>query len=105
LGEAKFVTSTFVKETDYGPDRLRIFWTFADAKDDWQGPVQSAQMAFGGKDAVYKIYLMCGFGEGEEAPDASPAVEFAKEFMPVVNEKLFSAKFQEPEETEDTAPE
>ena len=93
-GELKpeWLTSSFKKEHPANPgveQRLRIFWSYSD-DGQWQGP-NLAKMFYGGRPALYKIYLICDATSGSAAAEDSPALDFAKMVMPKINQILFEA--------------
>ena len=90
--DPEFRTTTFNKpdELTGTSDRLRIFWTFTD-DGAWQSPA-SPKPAFGARDAMYKMYFITTAAQHRESPEDSPTLEFAEEFIPVVNKVLFGEK-------------
>ena len=82
----EFITATFLKSNVTEQQYQRVFWTFSN-DGTWLGP-DSAKRTFGTKPAVYKIYLIAA--EDDRKPfGESIIVDFAQEFMPVVNAVLF----------------
>lgn len=90
--DPEFRTATFAKpdELTGTSDRLRIFWTFTD-DGNWQSP-PSPKPAFGAREAMFKLYLITTAARRHESPEDSPALDFAEEFFPVINEILFREK-------------
>ncbi len=87
MQDPEFATAVFQKNKDVSPVGLRIFWTYS-YDGIWKGPTNSnwAKAAYGGRPAMYKIYLVA-----EPVPPAeSPCVEFVKELFPMINDLLFS---------------
>jgi hypothetical protein len=83
----EFTTATFRKEDTEGVNRRRVFWTYSD-DGKWLGP-SSAKTYFAGKLALCKVYLITNIGE-EEAVGDSPSIKFAKTFLPILNESMFT---------------
>jgi len=83
----EFLTALFVKETPVACQSLRIFWTYSD-DGTWKGP-KLAKAAYAGKSAIYKIYLIVDVSNRNESIEKSPSIDFAKEIMPLLNERLF----------------
>ncbi|MEM8680479.1 MAG: exosortase-associated EpsI family protein [Planctomycetota bacterium] len=79
----EFSTAVFSK-----PDNAqRVFWTYSD-DGSWYGPGSSniAKVKFGGRPALYKIYLI----GPPSSPEESVANDFAREVFPKVNSILFA---------------
>jgi hypothetical protein len=92
----EFTTARFRKENTEGVNRLRIFWSYSD-DGKWVGP-SWPKTHFAGKPALCKVYLITNIGEEEDVVD-SPSIEFAKTFLPILNEDMFI----EPAEVEQVA--
>jgi hypothetical protein len=86
---AGFLTSMFVKEEATGTLRLRILWGFTDS-GKWEGP-SWPERYYGGRPALYKVYLISNHGEAQKDLEMDDTVSFAKEFIPVVNAALFGS--------------
>ena len=89
--DPEFLTTIFRRENMHGKDEVRIFWTFSD-NGNWAGP-RNPKNEFGGRPAMYKIYLITDVGEAGDDIRSNPTTNFVKEFMPTINKILF----QEPE--------
>jgi hypothetical protein len=86
--QPEFRTATFTKTDETGrTDRLRIFWSFTD-DGTWLGP-SSPKPKYGTRDALYKVYFITKAALRQETPEDSPALDFARQFFPLVNEILF----------------
>jgi hypothetical protein len=84
----EFTTATFRKESTEGVNRLRIFWSYSnDGK--WLGP-SWPKTYFAGKPALCKVYLITNIDEEEDVVD-SPSIQFAKTFLPILNESMFTS--------------
>ncbi len=92
-GEVALLNSAFVKETPQGVERLRVFWAWS--KDgDWIAPEGDSRWALQGGDAWYKLYIISSEqsdGRASLQLDQSPCVKFARDFLPVAQDKLFNA--------------
>ncbi len=95
--EAEFRVARFVKEETTNVSRLRILWSYTD-DGNWQGP-KWPKPAFAGRPALYKVYLIRSLGEDVPKLSEDPAVEFAKQFIPIVNAALFSQSDQQATES------
>jgi hypothetical protein len=82
-------TGMFVAER--GPAQVcqRVFWTWfrptAEASKGWEAPGGNPRWYYGSARALYKMYFTTYAKDPKEAPADSVALEFAKEFMPLVN--------------------
>lgn len=85
--DAEFLTTTFMKTDATGQQRLRIFWAYSD-DGKWIGP-DVAKTYFAGRPALVKVYLISPAPEGE-VPEESPVLDFAKEFVPLLNSRVFA---------------
>jgi hypothetical protein len=103
----EFWTNTFIKEDSLGTSRVRVFWAWNSAsketagKLDWEAP-DHPRFYYGNDRALYKMYFSNTMGSATETADDSPAVRFAKRFLPVLNQALLT----DPEATapSETAP-
>lgn len=84
----EFRTATFTKHEVTGTDRLRIFWSFS-GDGTWKGPKRPKPM-YGVRPAMFKMYLITKAVLRRESPEDSASIDFAKEFIPVINEILFA---------------
>ncbi|MCA9241222.1 MAG: exosortase-associated EpsI family protein, partial [Planctomycetales bacterium] len=92
-GKAQFLTSSFEKR---GEMRQRVFWSWHKPSDsgpiDWvasTSPRDNRQM-YAGTPALFKLYFTTLQPQEETPPESSPANEFAKVFLPVINELILS---------------
>ena len=92
---AEFHTAVFLKADTSGGDvqRLRVFWAW-NADGTWESP-KFPRMKYGGRTPLNKIYFIAPSPASEQIEENS-AVEFAKEFLPVVTPLLFPANDEEP---------
>jgi hypothetical protein len=102
---AEFLTNTFVKEDPrVGASRVRVFWAWHSTSDDadgiieWEAP-DHPRYRYGNDRALYKMYFSTDMRNSTETADASPAVKFAREFLPVVNQALLGRASAAPSET------
>ncbi len=84
---SEFVTTTFNRETAFEQQHLRILWTFS-GNGTWEGPVR-AKIHFAGKSALFKMYLISPILKRDDSIEASPAKQFAEDFMPILTRVLF----------------
>jgi hypothetical protein len=82
-----FLWASFKKETEIETKDLRIFWSYTD-DGQWTSPKLAKQL-FARKPALYKVYLITQIEGRATELSKDPSVQFAKEFMPVVNDALF----------------
>jgi hypothetical protein len=82
----EFATAEFRKEKELTSSGLRIFWTYS-YDGSWEGPTSAnwAKASYGGRPAMYKIYLVAG----PVAPDESPCNDFVRDVFPKINGLLF----------------
>ena len=93
----EFETASFLRKTATEYQHQRVFWTFSD-DGIWLGPA-AAKAAFGMKPAMYKVYLI-NPADDSTSPEEDISVEFAREFMPVLDAVLFPAAASAEEEPE-----
>jgi Protein of unknown function (DUF3485) len=84
----EFCTALFEKtKENSGGTNLRIFWTYAhDGR--WRGPTW-AKVAFAGRPALYKIYVIIPVSPEKSAVGDTAIDEFAKAAFPIINPILF----------------
>jgi len=92
---ANFFTAKFSKETAMGVFDQRVFWTWFRPKTDSQEPVawiapKNLRTEIAAAPALFKLYFTTS-GESAEAMDKSVCLDFAREFLPVVNGLLAEA--------------
>ncbi len=85
----EFFTAIYRKE-DIRTNRLeRVFWAWSRPDTPgWSAP-DSPRMAFGGVQALYKMYFISPLVDRTETLDQNASIEFAKLFMPEVRKVLF----------------
>jgi hypothetical protein len=95
------LTNTFFREDSVTGRRLyRVFWAWYNTENEdhkgkavWEAPT-NARWYFGNTRALYKMYFTSVMREPGETAEQSAAVNFAKDFLPVVNNAL-SAVYDE----------
>ncbi len=85
--DPEFLTTVFRKEEALFSHHIRIFWGFSD-DGTWRGP-KSPKLAYAGRPALYKIYMITDLDEVGNDIEKNPTLEFAREFLPVINPILF----------------
>ena len=85
----EFLTARFVKrkQATSAEIPLQVFWSFS-YDGEWTA-VQSAKVAFAGRDALYKIYLINHLPSQEMRWQQVPSVKFIEECLPTINQYLF----------------
>ncbi len=85
----EFLTARFVKrkQATSAEIPLQVFWSFS-YDGEWTA-VQSAKVAFAGRDALYKIYLINHLPSQETRWQQVPSVKFIEECLPTINQYLF----------------
>lgn len=90
-----FYTNTFVKEDATGRSLKRVFWSWhkpaPDGKVEWKAP-KIVRWEFGNARSLYKLYFTSNMRDLGETTENSPCMKFAKEFLPVVDKALSTAK-------------
>jgi hypothetical protein len=84
---SEFNSKVFRKDSREGIETLRVFWAWA-VDRNWQAP-DNPRRTFPRVQALYKMYLISPVQSHDERPDQSPCVEFARVFMPQLNNALF----------------
>ncbi len=89
MEDPEFATAVFIKEEGMTSGGLRIFWTYSD-DGVWKGPTSSnwAKASYGGRPAMYKIYLVAQ----PVAANESPCNDFVRDLFPRINENLVSVR-------------
>jgi hypothetical protein len=85
---AEFLTSTFRKEEPGRVTHLRIFWSWS-ATGVWQGH-GNPRWTFANQPVLYKLYLVRQLTEADEDLESDPTNDFLHEFLPRLQEELFS---------------
>jgi hypothetical protein len=84
----EFWTGLFRQDQGLGVSNQRVFWTWflpqpGATELEWKAP-ESPRFTFGGARALFKLYFTAAAADESERPEESVALEFAKEFLPVV---------------------
>jgi cell division septation protein DedD len=87
-----FLTNTFFRDDITGRQLVRVFWSWYNTEANegkvvWEAP-QNARWYFGNTRALYKMYFTSAMRDQSETAEQSPCVQFAKEFLPVVDKAL-----------------
>jgi hypothetical protein len=91
--EVPFLTNTFFREDHLtGRQLYRVFWSWYNTETDgdkvvWEAP-SNARWYFGNTRALYKMYFTSVMRDPMETAEQSPCLQFAREFIPVVNKAL-----------------
>jgi hypothetical protein len=90
--EVPFFTNTFFREDASGRRLIRVFWTwYNSAKHDgkvvWEVD-SNPTWYFGNTRALFKMYFTSVMRDPSETAEKSPCLNFAREFMPVVEKAL-----------------
>lgn len=90
--QVPFLTNTFFRDDATGHRLIRVFWTWYntegnDGKVVWEAPT-NARWYFGNTRALYKMYFTSQMRDNMETSEQSPCLQFAKEFLPVVEKAL-----------------
>jgi hypothetical protein len=91
--EVPFLTNTFFREDHLtGRQIYRVFWSWYNTETNedkvvWEAP-SNARWYFGNTRALYKMYFTSVMRDPMETAEQSPCLQFAREFIPVVNKAL-----------------
>lgn len=86
----EFLTTVFFKEDPLRTHRIRVFWSFSD-DGAWRGP-RMPKPTYAGRSALYKLYLITDLDQASSAEiERNPTLEFVRQFLPILNQKLFPA--------------
>lgn len=92
--EVPFFTNTFFREDATGRQLIRVFWTWYNAgnknhegKVVWETPANPT-WHFGNTRALFKMYFTSPMRDTMETAEKSPCLNFAREFLPVVDQAL-----------------
>jgi hypothetical protein len=93
--QVPFLTNTFFREDSATGRRLyRVFWAWYNTENEdhegkvvWEAPT-NARWYFGNTRALYKMYFTSVMRDPGETAEQSAAVNFAHDFLPVVNNAL-----------------
>ena len=83
----EYLTALFQKENVMETHRIRIFWSFSD-DGTWRGP-RMPKPTYAGRPALYKIYMITELDESGGDIASNPTLDFAREFLPILNDVLF----------------
>lgn len=86
---AAFWTTRFVKDTDALPISAQTFWGWT-ATGAWQAP-RNPRWTFARYHTLYKLYVTAPAGHGEQPLDQSVAIEFMRQFLPILQQKVFAS--------------
>lgn len=90
----QFWTGVFETKQEFGTSYQRVFWTWFEPQAGesvaWVAP-KGARWYFGSSPALYKLYFTAVDPDDAQPADESLCLEFAKEFMPELNEVLKKA--------------
>jgi hypothetical protein len=92
--EVPFLTNKFFREDTTGRRLIRVFWTWYDAGNEKQpGKIvwevdSNPTWYFGNTRALFKMYFTSVMRDTSETAEKSACLNFAREFMPVVNNAL-----------------
>ena len=100
MPDNEVVHTVFSKATPTETSNLRILWTYS-TDGSWKSP-KLAKYTYGREDAMYKLYVIRNISDGVEIGD-DPTVQFAKEFLPILNQTLFPTGLQEQTVTAEAA--
>lgn len=87
---AEFKTNSFHMPGDETRE-LRIFWSFCRGDGQWVAPI-SEKFSLGDSPALYKIYVISEVPMNSEAMNAGACEQFLQDFLPELNEALFTPK-------------
>lgn len=87
-GAAAFRTALFEKERSAVPEGLRIHWAW-NAGRGWEAP-ENPRVAYAQDRVLYKLYVVRDASSeiGRPRSDTDVSLEFLRQFLPVVGEKL-----------------
>lgn len=83
---AYFWTGDFQKSNPDLASRLRLYWSWS-ADGSWQAP-QDPRFTFGGKSALYKLYLIQQVNDENAYRLEEMTKAFLKDFLPTLNQSL-----------------
>lgn len=97
---ATFWTAIFHKSSPIGTTANRVYWAWfkptlggnddGAATVDWIAP-SNPRFHFGSTRALYKLYFTAAAKDVDESPDDSVCLEFADQFLPILNDILAQA--------------
>lgn len=86
-GKSEFYTSVFTRESRESTERVRVLWSWNNAKG-WAAPAWP-KAAHAWTPALYKLYLISTVSNLTEKLTDNPAIQFAEEFVPILDKTLF----------------
>lgn len=86
----EFLMAKFRKAGASVPETIRVFWSWS-ATGSWQVP-SNTRIAFARHSALYKLYIVRDLTLPDEPIADDPVVEFLREFLPQLNQTLFTEK-------------
>lgn len=95
-----FTAPFTIEEATAGMSRLRIYWTWNGA-GEWEAPggPATAKFSLARYDTLYKLYVITEIPSVRELPGENQAIEFMREFLPILNESFYPDAATEPAET------
>jgi hypothetical protein len=84
---AEFWTARFLRQRPDGQTNLRIFWAWH-AVDGWK-VADNPRVAFAGEPVLHKLYVIRELVNPNEPAEGDVCVEFLKELLPALEERLF----------------
>ena len=95
---AQFFTNSFIREDSQQRGLMRVFWAWYKPGDNgqvvWQAP-EYYRFYFGNSRALYKMYFSAPMTSPTQTADQSPCIDFAEEFLPIVDEALANEAAQQ----------
>ena len=74
---------------------IRVFWSWYKPNEEgmveWKAP-KIVRWEFGNARSLFKLYFTSNMHDFRETTEESPAMKFAKDFMPVVDKALSTAQ-------------
>jgi hypothetical protein len=80
-------TARFAKDQPSAAGQLRLFWTWS-ADGTWSAP-SWPRLAFAGRPALYKLYVIQEQPPGGEPAAGGPALGFLPRLLPALSQSLF----------------
>lgn len=104
---AKFWTNTFIKEDSLAGRQLeRVFWAWYNPQPGapvvWRAET-NPRWTFGNTRALFKMYFTSQMGDVNETTEDSAALEFGKQFLPIIERILSDSDIRAPEDGGDAA--
>lgn len=101
--EATFFTALFEKNHPLGTHKERVYWTWFKPETDSGKPVQwvapdNLRLAIGAAPALFKLYFTTQGEAATEPIEENDALDFAREFLPVVAAALADGNAKIPDD-------